>query len=161
MCWLHCLLTWRNTLRYGILQAGGACVVVPHQLRTDLVSLAQHCCCGLWFRQPFCAFYLSRLASRTGQVVCFSSKSGDRLVRAIRPVPIKLITVSKGSNAGSSAMSEEWAAKLRRYTQLTEHAVKSNPKKASDPVVVVAGEAERVLRLLDPQVTTAEQMFYP
>jgi len=46
----------------------------------------------------------------------------------------------------------EWADKLRRYTSLTEHCVKSNPKRASEPEVIKLGEAERVLKLIIPQV---------
>lgn len=53
------------------------------------------------------------------------------------------------------ACTGEWAEKLRRYTRLTEHTVKSNPKKAIDPAVIVSGEAERVLKLLDPKVKAA------
>lgn len=36
---------------------------------------------------------------------------------------------------------------------MTEHNVKSNPKRASDPGVIKAGEGERVLKLLSPQVS--------
>ena len=46
----------------------------------------------------------------------------------------------------------EWAEKLQRYTKLTEHNIKSNPKRASDIEVIRAGEAERVLKVLTPQV---------
>jgi hypothetical protein len=33
---------------------------------------------------------------------------------AVRPIPIKIITVSKGSNKSSKAFSDEWAVKLKR-----------------------------------------------
>lgn len=48
-------------------------------------------------------------------------------------------------------LAGEWAEKLRRYTSLTEHMVKSNPKKASEPDVIMQSEAERVLKLITPQ----------
>ena len=48
--------------------------------------------------------------------------------------------------------AEEWASKVRRYTSLTEHLVKSNPKRTSEPPVIRQGEAERVLKLIAPQV---------
>ena len=47
--------------------------------------------------------------------------------------------------------AEEWANKVRRYTSLTEHLVKSNPKRASEPSVIKQGEAERVLKLISSQ----------
>jgi len=86
-----------------------------------------------------------------GGIVLAAKSSGKQLARAIRPVPIKLITVSKGIPPGTSAMAGEWAEKLRRYTSLTEHMVKSNPKKASEPDVIMQSEAERVLKLITPQ----------
>jgi 23S rRNA pseudoU1915 N3-methylase RlmH len=42
------------------------------------------------------------------------------LARSVRPIPITVITVAKGSSKGAELMAGEWADKLRRYTQLTE-----------------------------------------
>lgn len=49
-------------------------------------------------------------------------------------------------------VTEEWAAKIRRYTQLSEVQVKPNPKKAADPDVAVATEGQQVLKAIAPQV---------
>lgn len=46
----------------------------------------------------------------------------------------------------------EWASKLGRFTSLTEHVVKTNPKKASEPEVAKDNEAERVLKIIKPEV---------
>ena len=42
------------------------------------------------------------------------------LARSVRPIPITVITVAKGSSRGAELMAGEWSDKLRRYTQLTE-----------------------------------------
>lgn len=34
--------------------------------------------------------------------------------RAVRPVPISIITVGKGNSRGATLMAEEWLAKLKR-----------------------------------------------
>lgn len=73
------------------------------------------------------------------------------LARAARPVPIKLISVAKGTaSKGAAAFGDEWAAKLRRYTPLTEVQIKPNPLNAKDPGVAQAHEGERVLKAVAP-----------
>ena len=47
-------------------------------------------------------------------------KQQASLARSVRPIPITVITVAKGSSRGAELMAGEWADKLRRYTQLTE-----------------------------------------
>ncbi|KAK9806742.1 hypothetical protein WJX72_001104 [[Myrmecia] bisecta] len=46
----------------------------------------------------------------------------------------------------AEALAGEWAAKVRRYTPLTQLQLKPNPKKASSPEVAVIAEGERVLK---------------
>jgi len=45
-----------------------------------------------------------------GGIVLAAKSSGKQLARAIRPVPIKLITVSKGIPPGTSAMAGDCAS---------------------------------------------------
>jgi hypothetical protein len=47
---------------------------------------------------------------------------------------------------------DEWAAKVRRYTQLSEVQVKPNPKKAAQPEVAMAMEGQLTLKAISPQV---------
>ena len=70
--------------------------------------------------------------------------------RAVRPIPLKLITVAKGASKGGSVFAEEWAEKLRRYTKLTEIQIKPNPMNAKDPTVAKMHEGERVLKAVGP-----------
>ncbi len=65
---------------------------------------------------------------------------------------LSMLVVFSFSHSKVAVAAGEWADKLRRYTSLTEHLVKSNPKRASDPDVIKLGEAERVLKLLTAQV---------
>lgn len=75
--------------------------------------------------------------------MCTSSLS-----RAVRPVPIKFISVSKGASKGAEVFSEEWAVKVRRYTLLQELQIKPNPLNAKDPEVAKVHEGERVLKAI-------------
>ena len=54
---------------------------------------------------------------------------------------------------GFGAPAEEWAGKIRRYTQLIEVQLKPNPKKASQREAAVAAEGEQTLKAISPQVT--------
>lgn len=72
------------------------------------------------------------------------------LARSVRPIPLTIITVAKGSSKGAELMASEWADKLRRYTSLTELQVKPNPKNAKETAVAVGHEGERVLKALQP-----------
>ena len=64
-----------------------------------------------------------------------------------------------GKEIQPSFHAEEWANKVSRYTTLTEHLVKSNPKRASEPPIIKQGEAERVLKLITPQVRQSHSTF--
>jgi 23S rRNA (pseudouridine1915-N3)-methyltransferase len=77
-----------------------------------------------------------------GRLFCSAS-----LARAVRPVPVKLIAVAKGSaSKGGQLFAEEWAAKISRYAPFTEVAIKPNPLNAKDPAVAKQHEGERVLK---------------
>eukprot|EP00884_Botryococcus_braunii_P023113 jgi/Botrbrau1/9486/Bobra.0252s0102.3 len=98
-----------------------------------------------------------RVSSITNRLACVCksssqpSVSSNRQSRAVRAIPIKIITVAKGNSPAAKGMSEEWADKIRRYTQLLEVQVKPNPKKAGDPDVAVATEGQQVLKSISPQ----------
>lgn len=100
-----------------------------HQLKGSLIICAQ-----------------AKAASTAGS----SSSSSQRLARAVRAVPLKVITVSKGSSAAAEAMADEWRAKVARYTQATHVRLKPNPKKAASPEVAMKYEGARVLDSLAP-----------
>ncbi|PRW58579.1 RNA methyltransferase At5g10620 [Chlorella sorokiniana] len=72
------------------------------------------------------------------------------LARSVRPIPITVLTVSKGGSKGAELMAKEWADKLRRYTSLTELQIKPNPKNAKETAVAVQHEGERVLKAIQP-----------
>lgn len=97
-------------------------------------------------------------------------------MRSVRPIPITVVTVAKGSSKGAELMAGEWADKLkrwaggcglqatairshcsdhtsllwRRYTALTQLQIKPNPKNAKETAVAVQHEGERVLKGLQP-----------
>ena len=69
---------------------------------------------------------------------------------AVRPIPIKVITVSKGASKGAKLFSAEWAEKVKRYCQLTEITLKPNPMNVKDPLVAVSHESSKVLKSVSP-----------
>jgi len=75
--------------------------------------------------------------------ICTSSLS-----RAVRPVPLKVITVSRSAASSKAAqlLAQEWADKTRRYVQLAEIQIKPNPMNTKDPEVAKIQEGERVLK---------------
>ncbi|KAF8072559.1 RNA methyltransferase [Scenedesmus sp. PABB004] len=75
---------------------------------------------------------------------------GAELVRSVRAMPIKLISVSKGNSKAAQAMAAEWIDKLARYTAVSEVAIKPNPRGASSPQVQKDDEAEKVLKAIAP-----------
>jgi len=66
------------------------------------------------------------------------------LSRAVRPIPLKLIRVAKGKDG--TAFGDEWADKVRRYTQIEELQIKPNPMNTKDPKIAKQQEGERVLK---------------
>ncbi|KAL4533882.1 hypothetical protein Ndes2437B_g03200 [Nannochloris sp. 'desiccata'] len=69
------------------------------------------------------------------------------LSRAVRPIPLKLISVAKGtSSKDGTAFGNEWADKVRRYTQIEELQIKPNPMNTKDPKIAKQQEGERVLK---------------
>lgn len=75
---------------------------------------------------------------------------GASIARAVRPIPIKIISVGKGNSRGATEFASEWAEKLRRYTELTEVAIKPNPANSKDAAVQRTQESEKVLKALNP-----------
>ncbi|CAL5220528.1 g2560 [Coccomyxa viridis] len=89
---------------------------------------------------------LQRIARHTS-----AAKGEKAFTRAVRPVPLKIISVSKGNSPGAETMAGEWLDKLQRYTQASELVVRPNPKKSSEPEMAMQAEGERILRALSPQ----------
>ncbi|KAI3433624.1 hypothetical protein D9Q98_003433 [Chlorella vulgaris] len=96
--------------------------------------------------------YLRRAAGITCRLAAHAVPitTGSSLARAVRPIPITLVTVGKGSSKGAELMAEEWADKLKRYASLTQTQIKPNPKNAKETAVAVQHEGERVLKALQP-----------
>lgn len=74
-------------------------------------------------------------------------------VSAVRPTPIKLITVSKGGSAALESAVAEYTTRLRRYVSLEEVVVKPNPRGAAadDAAAQMTAEGERVVRSVGPR----------
>lgn len=88
----------------------------------------------------------------SSHVLCASHGApAQKLARAVKPVKIKLVTVSKGNDRGTELVSGDWADKVRRYTQVEHTQVKPNPKKVSSPQIAMQNEGEKVLKLIAPQ----------
>jgi hypothetical protein len=47
-----------------------------------------------------------------------SSSSSSELVRSVRAMPIKLVSVGKGNSKAAQAMAQEWLGKLARQVRL-------------------------------------------
>ena len=72
---------------------------------------------------------------------------------AVRAVPIKVISVSKGGSAALESATTEYVTRLRRYTAVEEVVVRPNPRGAAsdDAAAQMAAEAERVVRAVGPR----------
>lgn len=77
------------------------------------------------------------------------SLNSSTLKRDVRPVPIKLITVSKGNSPGAVMMASEWLEKLARYTQVSEVQIKPNPKKTTIVELQKEAEGDKVVKAID------------
>ena len=53
--------------------------------------------------------------------------SAKQFARAVKAVPIRVLTVSKGDSAGAAAVAEEWRAKCARFTSVTLSISRPNP----------------------------------
>jgi 23S rRNA (pseudouridine1915-N3)-methyltransferase len=76
--------------------------------------------------------------------------AASSLARATRPVPIKIVSVGKGSGKGAALMAEEWTSKAARYAPVQLLQIKPNPLNAKDTAAAVAAEGQRVLQALGP-----------
>ena len=73
--------------------------------------------------------------------------------RAVKPVPIRVVTVGKGDSPGTATVADNWAGKIRRYTKYEGLNIKPNPTRAAQPEVAIKAEGDRVLKQLSPQVS--------
>ncbi|CAK0783548.1 hypothetical protein CVIRNUC_006747 [Coccomyxa viridis] len=80
-----------------------------------------------------------------------ATKSDKPFARAVRPIPLRIISVGKGSSSGAELVAGEWLVKLRRYTQASELVIRPNPKKAGAPEAAMHAEGERILKAVSPQ----------
>jgi 23S rRNA (pseudouridine1915-N3)-methyltransferase len=64
--------------------------------------------------------------------------------RDVRPVPIKIVTVSKDNSKGAQLMAQEWSTKISRYTSISTTSIKPNPLKSNSPDVQKQAEAQKV-----------------
>lgn len=91
------------------------------------------------FPSQQCSFGWSSLSA------ALAAQKSD-LVRDVRSVLIRVITVAKGNSQGAAAMAKEWLDKAARYTDISEVQIKPNPKKVADPEAQMSAEAEKVKR---------------
>lgn len=112
---------------------------------------------SLWLRQQNRYYHLYRRHGRSHPCVG-RHRSPHKLQHcaasfehsAVRPVPIKVITVSSKSKSAGQACASEWMAKLSRYTAVESINVKNNPLNAKDTAVAVKNEGSRVLKHIAP-----------
>mmetsp|Transcript_21651 Transcript_21651/g.54504 ORF Transcript_21651/g.54504 Transcript_21651/m.54504 type:complete len:208 (-) Transcript_21651:202-825(-) len=109
--------------------------------------------------RPVAARAMARAAVRAGArcqpsagrcPVVASAREGSSLARAVRPVPIRVLTITKKNSKGAALMADEYAAKVKNYAKFEEVQIRPNPKNSSNPEVQKAAEGERVLKLLTP-----------
>ena len=67
---------------------------------------------------------------------------------AVRPIPITIISVSRGKGGSAKLCASEWADKVERYTKLTQLTVKTNPMNTKDAQKAKDQEGTNVLKAL-------------
>ena len=86
----------------------------------------------------------------TSSTVAASASSGQR-ARAVRYVPLRVVTVRKGGGDEVDAAVDAYAERCRRYAPFDEKYVKSNPKNAREPERQREHEGERVMKIIQPR----------
>lgn len=66
--------------------------------------------------------------------------------RSVRPVPIRIISIGKNRKDGIDSITECYLEKLRRYCNVEDVQIRSNPSNTSDVIAQVEAEGMRVLR---------------
>ena len=74
----------------------------------------------------------ARRRATSSAVVAARASSGQR-ARAVRYVPLRVVTVRKGGGDEVDAAVDAYAERCRRYAPFDEKYVKSNPKNAREP----------------------------
>ena len=95
-----------------------------------------------------------RAAREVSSASTSSSTSGSFSPRAIRMLPLRIISVSKGGGGGGAAATDDLSAALVKRIQtfnrsVTEVKLKSNPRNRSDPVAIARDESMAVLASLN------------
>jgi 23S rRNA (pseudouridine1915-N3)-methyltransferase len=70
--------------------------------------------------------------------------------RAVRYVPLKVVTISKGDKDLDAAVFA-YLKRCSRYAPMDETTIKQNPKNTRDVSAQKAAEAERVMKVLTPR----------
>ena len=83
---------------------------------------------------------------------CVASNAPQRHSRAVKAVPIRVLSVSKADSPSAVAVADEWAAKVARYTKFSSTSIKPNPGRASEAGAAVKAEGQRVLKQLGSTV---------
>lgn len=93
---------------------------------------------------------LARACARRA-VHAAAAKSGP--LRAVRAVPIRLLSVSKGGGVHFDGACELYTSRISRYSPFEEVTVKPNPKGAAADAVEAhkSAEAERLLKQVGPR----------
>ena len=92
----------------------------------------------------------ARRRATSSAVVAARASSGQR-ARAVRYVPLRVVTVRKGGGDEVDAAVDAYAERCRRYAPFDEKYVKSNPKNAREPERQREHEGERVMKIIRPR----------
>ena len=68
--------------------------------------------------------------------------------RAVRIVPISVISVSRQPSSGAKTICEEYDVKISRYAPFSWQQIRPNPNNVKDPYLQRDQEAERVLKTI-------------
>ena len=93
---------------------------------------------------------LARVNSTHHRRVAVASAS-TKGARAVRYVPLRIVTVSKGGGDAIDAAVDAYAKRCRNYAPFDEMHVKQNPKNARDVDAQREHEGERVMKTIQPR----------
>jgi len=80
-----------------------------------------------------------------------AASSSTKGARAVRYVPLRIVTVSKGGGDAIDAAVDAYAKRCRHYAPFDEKHVKQNPKNARDVDAQREHEGERVMKTIQPR----------
>jgi len=86
--------------------------------------------------------------ARRGRDVAARASTSQSTARAVRYVPLVVVTVSKGGGASIDGACEAYARRCARYAPFEEHRVTQNPKNVKEPATQRAHEGARVMKTI-------------